>query len=249
MRSLVDALVGYGDGSTMTTREAAPPTGRDAVALVIRRPSPRSLLVALVVILAVLVLLDLAAWISGREALERLSLDGESTVATWWASAQLLLLGALLGLVGMCEVRLGRRKSAWTLMVGAFAAAFFSIDETAAFHETISATLARRDLLPSFAGGHGFWIFVYTIAALGLLAITFPGIMSLLSTHRRETILVALGGAIFVFGGVVVEAFGYLMRSHSEVVVEEVFEFLGVAVMAWATYHLLGSREIQLPAE
>lgn len=240
----------HGEGSPMTPQKAAAsPTGKDAAVFVIRRPSPRALLMALVVILGVLVLLDLAAWISGREAAERFSLDGESTLATWWASVQLLLLGALFGLVGLCEARLGRPKAAWTLMVGAFVAVFFSIDETAAFHEGITATFASRDLLPSFAGGHGIWIFVYVIAAFGILAITFPGIMSLLSTHRTETILVALGGAIFVIGGVVVEAFGYFLESHGEVVVEEILEFFGIAVMAWATYRMLGIREIQLPAE
>ncbi len=234
----------------METREGTTsPTDRDADVFVIRRPSPRALLMLLVVVLGVLVVLDFAAWVSGREAAERFSLDGEVTVATWWASVQLLLLGAMFGFVGLCEARLGRWKAAWTLMVGAFVAVFFSIDETAAFHETITATFTARDLMPTFVGGHGIWIFVYVVAALTILAITFPGIMSLLSTHRTDTLLVALGGAIFVVGGVVVETFGHFLGVHGEVVVEEILEFFGIAVMVWATYRMLGNREIRLPME
>jgi hypothetical protein len=237
-------------GNTMAARDGTTsPTDRDSDVFEIIRPSPRALLVLLVVILGVLVLLDLAAWVSGREAAERFSLDGEITVATWWASVQLLLLAALFAIVGRCEARLRRRRAAWTLNVGAAVAVYFSIDETAAFHETITATFTARGSFPTFVGGLGIWIVVYVIAALGILAVTFPGILSLLSTHRTDTLLVALGGAVFVIGGVVVEEFGYLLESHGEVVIEEILEFLGIAIMVWATYRMLGNREIRLPAE
>lgn len=199
------------------------------------------------VVLGVLVILDLAAWISGRESLERFSLDGEITVATWWASVQLLLLAVLFGFVGLCEARLGRGRAAWTLGVGAFVAVYFSIDETAAFHETITTTLTARELFPTFFGVIGTWTLAYTIVALGLLAATFPGIRSLLSTHRTDTLLVALGGVIFVIGGLVVEMSGYLPKGHGAVVVEEILEFFGIAVMVWATYRMLENREIRLP--
>jgi len=232
----------------MATHEGIDPsTDRDRDVLVIRRPSPRALLGTLVVVLVVLVLLDLAAWASGRASLERFSLDGEITVATWWASVQLLLLAVLFGFVGLSEARLGRGKAAWTLTVGAFVAVYFSIDETAAFHETITATLTARDTFPTFSGGIGAWTLAYTIAALGLLAVTFPGIRSLVSTHRTDTLLVALGGVIFVIGGLVVEMFSYLPTGHGAVVVEEILEFFGIAVMVWATYRMLGNREIRLP--
>lgn len=234
----------------MPTRDsAASPTDRRSDAFVIGRPSPRALLTFLVVITGGLILLDFAAWMSGRQVGERLSLDGEITVATWWASAQLLLLAALFVVVALCESRLGRRKAAWTLNVGAFVAVYFSIDETAAFHETITTTFSARGLLPTFAGGHGIWILVYAVVALVILAIAFPGILSLLSSHRTDTLLVALGGAVFVTGGVFVEAVGYVMESHVEVVIEETLEFIGIAIMAWATYRMLGNREVRLPAD
>lgn len=232
----------------MATHEGIDPsTDRDGDVFVIRRPSPRALLGTLVVSLGVLVLLDAAAWASGRESLERFSLDGEVTVATWWASVQLLLLGTLFGFVGLCEARIGRGKAAWTLTVGAFVAVYFSIDETAAFHETITATLTARNVFPADSGGIGTWAIVYAVMALGLLALTFPGIRSLLSTHRNDTLLVALGGAIFVIGGLMVEMLDFLPVGHGRVVIEEIPEFAGIAVMVWATYRMLEDREIRLP--
>jgi hypothetical protein len=243
-----ESSAGPGRRGTMATHGGIEPsTDRDGDVFVVHRPSPQVLLGTLAIVLGVLVLLDLAAWASGRASLERFSLDGEITVATWWASVQLLLLAVLFGFVGLCEARLGRGKAAWTLTVGAFVAVYFSIDETAAFHETITATLTAKDSLPTFSAGIGAWILAYTIVALGLLAVTFPGIRSLLSTHRTDTFLVALGGVIFVIGGLVVEMFDYLPVAHGSVVVEEILEFYGIAVMVWATYRMLGNREIRLP--
>lgn len=231
----------------MATNERTTPENRDdSGPLVIRRPSARALLAALLGVLGVLVVLDLAAWASGREAAERFSLDGETTVATWWASAQLILLGGLFGLAAVSEARSGRRKAAWTLAVGGFVAIFFSLDETAAFHENITAVLRTRSLLPAFADGHGLWISVYAVLGVVLLIATFPGIVSLLATHRSDTLLIAFGGAIFVVGGVLVEVVGYFMTVHFWVVVEETLEFSGIALMVSTTYRMLASREIRL---
>lgn len=227
-----------------TQKGAGARADRDAHVFTVKRPSPRRLLVALMVILGVLVLLDLAAWASGLQSGDRFSLDGEVTVATWWASVQLLLLALVFGLIAISELRTGRRAASWTLGIGALVATFFSIDETAALHEQITKVFRNKGVLPSLSGGRGLWIPVYSVAAVVLFAVTWRGIVSLLRTDRANTLMVALGGVIFVFGGVVVEAVGYSAPSHAEVVVEEVLEFLGIAIMVWAMYRMLGSKEI-----
>lgn len=240
---------GAEEGAMETQEVSGPRPEQEADVLAIRRPSARALLTGLAVVLGVLVVLDLAAWASGLESGARFSLDDEITVATWWASVQLLLLASMFGLVALQEYRTGRRSAAWTLGIGALVATFFSIDETAAFHEEITRVFRSKDVLPSFNGGRGLWIFVYMVAAIVLFAITLRGILSLLRSDRTNTLLVALGGALFVLGGVVVEAIGYSVPSHAEVVVEEVFEFLGIAIMVWATYRMLGGKEIRMPLE
>jgi len=179
------------------------------------RPSPRMLLSVLVTVLGVLVLLDIAAFNSSIETGERFSLDAETALPTWWASVQLLLLSLMLGLLAVRERRAGRREAARLLTIGALVAAFFSLDETAAIHEGITKLLIDKGVFPSFTGGHGIWIFVYGIIAIAILAGTLTGVLSLLRTDRTNTMLAALGGTIFVLGGVAVEVFGYSAPSHA----------------------------------
>lgn len=210
------------------------------------RPSSRLLLSVLVVVLGVLVLLDIAAFNSSIDTGERFSLDAEVALPTWWASVQLLLLSLMLGLVAVRERLAGRREAARLLTIGALVAAFFSLDETAAIHEGITELLGGKGVLPSFAGGHGIWIFAYGIIAIAILAVTLTGVLSLLRTDRTNTMLAALGVAMFVFGGVGVEVFGYSAPSHAEVVVEEFLEFFGIAVMVWSTYRMIGTTAIRV---
>lgn len=214
--------------------------------LTLRRPSSRMLLSVLVAVLIVLAMLDVVAWNSSVETGNRFSLDAETALPTWWASVQLLLLALVFGLAALRERRSGRHAAARTLVIGAVIAAFFSLDETAAIHEGITKVLIDKNLLPSFTGGHGIWIFVYGFIAIIVLVVTLTGVSSLLRTDRTNTLLVALGAATFVFGGVALEVVGYSIPSHTEVVVEEVLEFLGIAIMVWGTYRMLGTTAIRV---
>jgi len=231
----------------METEEfTGPRSDRDADVLTVRRPSPRALLTALVVVLAILIVLDAIAFASGRESGERFYISGEFTLGMWWASVQLLLLGSVLSLVALREIRSGRRKAALTLGVGAFAAVFWSIDKTVDFKGTITEILRARDALPSLTNGSAIWTFIGSVVGIVLLALIVPGISSLLRTDRMNALLTAFGMAVNLFGSVVIEA-AYRTESHAASVTKETVEFLGLAIMVWAIYRMLGNREIRSP--
>lgn len=222
---------------------AVPDTASRFVTL--ERPSSRTLLIVLGAIVVFLVLLDALARASGLGSLDRFSLDFERSIANWWAAIQLALLGATLTLAAFLERTSGRARAAWTLMVGAMAAIAFSIDEVATLHEELESLGNARNVIPEALGGSSGWVFVYALGALVIIGLTVPGIPSLLATHRTEALLIALGATIFFLGGAVVEPLGSALPKYVEVAIEESSELIGVAVMIWATYRLIGPVELR----
>jgi len=195
-------------------------------------------------VFGVLLVLDVFGQLSGLDSAKIINLDGEITVGTWWASAQLALVSVVLVFVARRDSLLGRRASARALLLAAATTMYFSIDETAGIHELLSRTLGDKSF-PSFNAGRGVWVFLYAGAAIVVIALALPGILSLLKTDRANSIRFAVGAAMLVFGGVIVEISGYYRESHIEVIIEESFEFLGVAVMVWAAYRMLANTEIR----
>ncbi|GMQ97883.1 MAG: hypothetical protein BMS9Abin17_0386 [Acidimicrobiia bacterium] len=212
--------------------------------MVLRRPSPRTVLAALSGVFGVLLVLDVLGQISGLESAKIINLDGEITVGTWWASIQLALASVVLLFVARRDSLLGRRAAVRALLLGAAATMYFSIDETAGVHELLSKTLGDRNV-PGFNNGSGVWLFLYTGSAILVLTLAIPGIASLLKTDMADAIRFAVGAGMLVFGGVIVEISGFYRETHIEVIIEETFEFLGVAVMIWAAYRMLATTEIQ----
>jgi len=195
-------------------------------------------------VFGVLLVLDVLGQLSGLESAKIINLDGEITVGTWWASVQLALASVALLFVARKDSLLGRRASVRALLLGAATTMYFSIDETAGIHELLTGTLSDKNV-PGFNNGRGVWLFLYAGAAIVVLVFAVPGILSLLRTDRADSIRFAVGVGMLVFGGVIVEISGYYAESHFEVIVEESFEFLGVAVMIWAAYRMLAKTEIR----
>ena len=143
---------------------------RDEYIVTIGRPSETVVLLGLLGIAALLALLHAIASSSGLEVLESyFDMVDEKTVPTWWSSVQLLLLGILLGVLAYKQS--GRdRRSARVLYFGSGFAVFFSLDEVATLHESITGVLERFEIVPRFADTHGIWILVYGIIGLTVLA-------------------------------------------------------------------------------
>ena len=97
-----------------------------------------------------------------------LDLDAEQTVASWFSSCQLLLIGVFLLINNFRSHSLNPTPCKFLTLIG-FGFMFLSADESASIHETISVSLQHVALTPRFKGQHGLWIPVYAVLGLGLL--------------------------------------------------------------------------------
>ncbi len=194
----------------------------------------RRVVTLLLAVIGVLVVLHLVAVASGLEVLQRaLSVDNEASVPTWWSSLQLAALATLLWTLRRRYLP-GSLPASRALGVGAVTAAFFSLDEVAAIHESVTGVLERFDFIPRFSGEHGIWILVYGIVGVVVLGALLPGLVAVARSEPRTAAVFGFGAALFVGGGVGIEILGYF--GEPMVLLEEALEMIGVAVMISAVH-------------
>lgn len=121
-------------------------------------------------------------------------INGEANVASWWGSA-LLLCASLLALA---LAVLSRQRG---LSVLALLLAAMSMDEVAALHERLDAVgKAIAGNAMNFA-----WVIPGSVIAVVLLVILARALRSTPASLRRG---LAFGGAVYLFGAIVLEAAG-----------------------------------------
>jgi len=184
----------------------------------------------------------LAVWFAESFDIEVLQswfdLDGEQTLPTWFASVQLLAVGILLARIAKTDAESSIRRMAGIVAV---ALVFFSIDEVATIHESITGILERFSWVPRFSGEHGIWIFVYAGLAVAASPFVLPGWWKMLRRTPLHALGLAAGAATFFFGGVGVEIASYF--GHGSVVMEETLEMAGVALMLVTSLAILEETE------
>ncbi|MCL1598490.1 MAG: hypothetical protein M3094_04855 [Actinomycetia bacterium] len=220
-------------------------TRSDGDVLTFRRPSPRALLTALIVVIVVLVALDVASIGASGESGERLAINSPSSVAAWWASFELLFLSVLLLLAALARSRSGQRAVALTLGVGAGIALFWSLDKIADFKETIIGLLPSRDVLSSLDTAPSATFYIAAVIAVAVLILALSGIAVLARTDPTTVLAVATGAAMNLFGGATVAGV-VTSESVARIAAEEAIEFLGVAIMVWAVYRMIDTIEIRI---
>lgn len=196
-------------------------------------------------LLAMFVLLNLAnaaaVWVQlgpgaegvpfGTSFLSLFLLAEESNVPTWVSALLLAGTAAILALLAARsdEDRADRRT--FGLLAGVFL--LLSLDEASALHEKLGGALI--ELVPAAPGGlvEG----VYIVAVLAILALD-PRFL-LVRLPRRSALLLALGGALYAAGGVLIKATTVLLNADLTQrqlavlePVEENFELLGAGVLA-----------------
>lgn len=132
-------------------------------------------------------------------------LNAEANIPTWISSATLLLLFALSAALSIIYTRQGINKyQARLLMVMATVFLFFSMDETAAFHEAITVwAQTLRAYLPAYVC-QVVWVCIYAAVALVLALICARGSREFLKDKTGRKVFI-LGGIVFVCGGVLIE--------------------------------------------
>jgi hypothetical protein len=166
------------------------------------------------------------------------NLDEEANVPSWFSSMQLFSIGVILLLASCSPLRQRDHLRVLVALLGT-AFVFLSMDEAAAIHEKVTTVMARVSWAPRFSGGHGIWMFVYILIAVGAAAALFRPILKIGRLYRRDTLGAITGCAVLGLGAVGVEAIGYEMIGANappvlktlQVATEEFFEMLGASII------------------
>lgn len=216
--------------------------------IILRRPSSWTVLAVLIGIFVTLAALDVLAVALGKNtAASLLSLDAEVTIGTWWAGVQLVALAGLLFVLSLREADVGDEASVRALRLGVLVATYLSIDEVAGVHELLSVRLGREPI-PLLGRDLDRWLVLYTVVALIVIILAAPGLVRLWRANRVDWSWLGLGAALVLLGGVIVDQVRRVIDPGVwDVIFEESFEFIGVAVMIWAAYRMLSTISISSP--
>lgn len=206
----------------------------------------RKLFLSLVCIqLLLVVVYGTDAWVQGpNERLhEVIDLDAEANLPTWFSSFQLALI-AISFWTFATRVRATGRPSRRFLQTCGGAFLLLSIDETAMFHERITASVGSRyiDWMPAYLTAHISETIVCVFVAAACFAAAYPHLRGLWLLSRRATLIGLAGCVVYLTGGAVLETIGYKMLSAGvslslyrvEVALEEFFEMLGASLILYA---------------
>lgn len=175
----------------------------------------------------------------------------EANIPTWYASAQLLLVGLLLGLYAAAHFA-PSKPDAWLLALLALLFVALSADETAGVHEWIGYQTDR--VLPggtreatAFART-GIWMFVLGLPLLAFFLFAFHRLRPHLAPHGVLT-RYFVGVGIFLLGAAGVEMLVNFVEEgttafYLQVFCEEVLEMVGVTILLWGTWDLLSTNEL-----
>jgi hypothetical protein len=180
-------------------------------------------------------------------------LDEESNLPTWFSSFQFLTLASL-SLLRREQIK----GHAAVSLIHAYEALgavflFLSMDETACFHENITAFGKLISVHSPLPNGHGLWIFAYPVVALFVLFV-FRKIVYEFIRERKARSLFILGGFVYILGVAGFELSGYYLTrlglrdiyKFIEVPLEEGCELLGQTIMIKAMLAKIGQSEIIL---
>lgn len=197
----------------------------------------------LVIAYIVDIMLGSPSWVINK----LVDLDDEGSVATWFSSIQLFLVGLLLIIRSSGNREIITLPSATFFCILGLGFIFLSVDEAAAIHEKMSTVLKQAEFMPRFKGEHGIWIYIYGLVALFFLVVTLRNFIALWKHYRRAALIMFIGLVTFVTGAVVLEIVSYqflrddLASLHYvvEVALEEFLEMLGISIVLYSVLLLL----------
>lgn len=211
-----------------------------------------SVVAAFVFAVSYLVLHVALAEVSVGPARPLSDLDAEISLAAWFSSIQLFVIGAVLFLAAS-QNHQPDRLSSGLLRFASLGFIFLSVDEAAAIHEKITMAARSAGLgAVMIKGLHGAWIWLYAVIALLILGIAARPIRRLWIHYPREVRIGILGAAVFAAGAIGLEIISYIyLRDGAagttsaiykvEVAAEEFLEMAGASIILYGSL-LLADR-------
>ena len=165
----------------------------------------------------------------------------DQSVPSWFSTIQLAAVGATF-LLAAHSNHSAIRLPAWLLVAAAVIGFYLSADEGAGIHERVTSAVDDADLnWMLFKDNHGGWIAVYAIAVVLAVALASKWLRLLWSECRYEAVIGLVGVVIYLVGGAVLEAVGYVVDPERGTVlettltaIEEFMEMAGVSIVLYA---------------
>ena len=232
-------------------RRSPPPRASEAERASIQI-SPLQITMALAAIAAILTVLSIGQHLyPGNDIpIDRINLDTEASIPTWFQASLMLLAGALAALIALLRSRASRGYVRhW--IVAAVALVVLSADEMLAFHERLIGPM--RSLLDVSSGPLYFaWIVPGVLLVVGFAAAYLPFVAHLPERIRR---LLIIAGVLYLTGALAMEALngayassrgqdnlGYMLLTD----LEEIFEMAGLLVLVYALLSFLSKLELSI---
>ena len=220
-----------------------------------RRPQtfrPPPLIAGLYVLDGLMLVLAVAGFVVSEVAGEArwglVRVGDESTLPTWFSSAQLLLIGLGLGLIALRDVR-RRLARTWPLLIGPSLFFLFSLDEAALLHERLGDLMQRSGIGSGLRTGP--WMFADAPAVLLALAAALGAYRPYWRGRRLLIVLALAGMAVYGASAVGLEFAANFVTEGSLAqkglgLAEEIGEMVGATTMLWAVLVLLRGEGMRI---
>ncbi len=180
----------------------------------------------------------------GHEAPGFFRLSYESNLPTWYSSAQHAVVGTLIALLAIREIRV--RPKRWCVALPALMFLFFSFDEVAMVHERIGhfvETHSRLGAQTGMTNSAPAMIFCLP-AALAFAVYAAWSTRPYWQGRRSMAFKFVLGTGLFLFVAGGLEIFVNVVKAYRlavsfETLVEELGEMISTTIVLWSVIELL----------
>jgi len=181
-------------------------------------------------------------------------LDAEANIPTWYSSAQLLVLGLLLGVFAVVQLERGV-PHAGALFALPILCVLMSCDEVAQIHEWLGGWsdvfLPRETREGTIFSVTGIWVFLFGPPFVAAVIVLWRRLAPFLKGRDRAIRLYVTGFVVYATSALGIELLSNFVVPGSvaamvQVLCEEIGEMLGVTLAIWATLEFLDSYGIRI---
>jgi len=178
-------------------------------------------------------------------------LSYESNLPTWYSSAQHAVVGTLIALLAIREIRIDPRR--WCIALPALMFLFFSFDEVAMVHERIGHWVSAHTAMGDKSGmTNSAPAMIFCLpAALAFAAYAAWNTRPYWQGRPGVMFKFAFGIGLFLFSAGGLEILVNLVKTHQTIVsvetlFEEAGEMISTTIVLWGALELLAAEKLSL---